>query len=293
MSRTHPKPLIGIPVNVHELPEHTILIHGTGESYVRAAQVGAGAVPMLIPALGAEADLSALIDHLDGLMLPGGRANIEPHHYGGSPFPDDEVRDPARDATVLPLIRACIDAGVPVLGTCRGIQEINVALGGSLHYRVHQVTGMMDHRMGREGDLDHKFRLKHSLALTPGGLLADLASRTDVTVNSLHGQGIDRLADGLVVEATAPDGLIEAVRLEGASSFTLGVQWHAEWGFEEHSLSRALFEAFGEAARGRAAAKADRGTSRRLSARTGVRVGRSASRDARSSGDEPGRRVNA
>ena len=293
MSRTRPRPLIGIPANVHELPEHTILIHGTGENYIEAVQDGAGAVPMLIPALGAEADMGALIDHIDGLLLTGGRANVEPHHYDGPPFPDDEIRDPARDSTVLPLIRACIDAGVPVFGTCRGIQEINVALGGSLHYRVHQVPGMMDHRMAREGDLDHRFRLTHSLALTPGGLLADLAGVTDVMVNSLHGQGIDRLADGLVVEATAPDGLVEAVRLEDAKSFTIGVQWHAEWRFAEHSLSLALLEAFGEAARGRATAKAGRGASRRLSARTDAPTGKSASRDARLSGGEPGRRIDA
>jgi putative glutamine amidotransferase len=149
---------------------------------------------------------------------------------------------------------------VPVFGACRGIQEINVALGGSLHYRVHQVPGMMDHRMSRDPKetTEHRFRLRHALSLTPGGYLEGLVGTSDVMVNSLHGQGVDRLGDGLVVEGVAPDGLVEAVRLEGAKTFTVGVQWHAEWRFDEHPLSKALFEAFGDAARARAAMKSDR-----------------------------------
>ena len=254
------KPLIGIPVNVHQLPEFTIHIHGSGEKYIRAAADGAGGAPFLVPALGAETDLPALIGHIDGLLLTGGRANVEPHHFGGAAFPDDEIRDPARDNTVLPLIRACIEVGVPVFGTCRGIQEINVALGGSLHYRVHQVPGKMDHRMSPDPneDIEHRFRLRHALSPTPGGYLESLVGTSDVMVNSLHGQGLDRLGDGLVVEGVASDGLVEAVRLEGAKTFTVGVQWHAEWRFEEHPLSKALFAAFGDAARARAAMKSDR-----------------------------------
>ena len=254
------KPLIGIPVNTHQLPEYKIHIHGSGENYIRAVADGASGVPFLVPALGAETDLPALIGHLDGLLLTGGRANVEPHHFGGPPFPDDEICDPARDNTVLPLVRACIEAGVPIFGSCRGIQEINVALGGSLHYRVHQLPGMMDHRMSRDPkeDMERRFRLRHALALTPGGYLESLVGTSEVMVNSLHGQGLDRLGDGVVVEGVSPDGLVEAVRVEGAKTFTVGVQWHAEWCFNDHPLCKALLTAFGDAARARAAMKLDR-----------------------------------
>jgi len=248
------KPLVGIPVSIHRPPENRLNIHGSSENYIRAVADAAQAVPVLIPAMAEKTDFSSLIEHLDGLFLTGGRANVEPHHFGGPPFPDNEMRDPARDNTVLPLIRACIDAGVPVFGSCRGIQEINVALGGSLHYRVHQIPGMMDHRMAhdRKETIEERFRLRHALKLTPGSYLESLAGAAEVMVNSLHGQGIDRLADGLVIEGVSPDGLIEAVRLQGARAFTVGVQWHVEWRPAEHPLGKALFEEFGEAARQRA-----------------------------------------
>lgn len=254
------KPLIGIPVNIHRSPEYRLAIHGSGENYIRAVVDAAEAVPVLVPAMAEKTDFRMLIEHLDGLFLTGGRANVEPHHFGGPPFPEDEPRDPARDNTVLPLIRACIDAGVPVLGSCRGIQEINVALGGSLHYRVHEVPGMMDHRMARDRNesIEERFRLRHALKLTPGGLLEGLAGAPEVLVNSLHGQGIDRLAYGLVVEGVSPDGLIEAIRVEGAKALTVGVQWHVEWRPHEHPLGKALFKDFGEAARRRASTKARR-----------------------------------
>jgi len=223
---------------------------------LRSVVQGAKAVPVSIPALGEMLDIARIADCLDGLLLPGGRANVEPHHYGGSPFPDDEFIDPGRDATVLPLVRACIDKGVPVFGICRGIQEMNVALGGSLHYRIHMLPGKEDHRMRRDVDTtEERFALRHLIHLTPDGLLEEMAGESQVMVNSLHGQGIDRPADGLVIEATSPDGVVEAVRLPTAKSFTVGVQWHAEWGFEDHLLSRRLFEAFGNAARERALSK--------------------------------------
>ena len=252
MSRSLPKPLVGIPANVIDLPERTVPQHGAGESYIGAVAKGAEAMPVVIPALGGDFDAGAVAQRIDGLFLTGGRANIEPHHYGGAAFPDDEIRDPARDATVLPLIRACIDAGVPLFGVCRGIQEINVALGGSLHYRVHLVDRKMDHRMPVEGDLETKFALRHTVSLAPGGTLEALLGRGEIMVNTAHGQGIDRLADGLTVEAMAPDGLVEAVRVTNADSFAIGVQWHAEWRWQEHDLAAALFAAFGRAASDRA-----------------------------------------
>lgn len=206
-------------------------------------------MPVMIPAFCDEFDVSALTAHIDGLLLTGGRANVEPFNYGGPDFPDDEIIDPARDATVLPLIRACIDKGIPVFGICRGIQEINVALGGSLHYRVHQVPGKNDHRMIHDDDMAVRFGLRHLISLAPGGYFEGLVGKPEIMVNSLHGQGIDRPAPGLQTEATSPDGVIEAVRLAGADVFTIGVQWHAEYEFQNHALSCSLFTEFGKAAR--------------------------------------------
>lgn len=252
-----PKPVVGIPVSINIHPEHGTRQHTAGDPYIRSTHIGAGGVPVLIPALGGDTDFAALVATLDGLLLTGGRANIEPFHYDGPPFPDDEYIDPARDATVLPLIRACVDAGIPVFGICRGIQEINVALGGSLHYRIHLLPGKNDHRMRRDVDTrEERFALRHAVSLAPGGLLEELVGAGEVMTNSLHGQGVDRPAPGVVVEALSADGVIEAIRLDDPNRFCVGVQWHAEWRIEEHELSRRLFERFGEAAQARARRRA-------------------------------------
>ncbi|GIS87425.1 MAG: hypothetical protein CM1200mP18_01350 [Gammaproteobacteria bacterium] len=197
-------------------------------------------------------DFDRLADRIDGLVLPGGRANIEPHHFLGEPFPDDEPIDPGRDDTVLELVRSCIDKEVPIFGICRGIQEMNVAMGGSLHYRVHLVDGKDDHRMPRNEDItiEEIFKLRHQVTLS--GSLAQIAGESDIRVNSLHGQGIDRLADTFAVEAVSEDGVIEGIRLKDDATFTVGVQWHAEWEPQNHTLSCRLFKAFGDAARNRA-----------------------------------------
>lgn len=247
------KPLVGVPVSVTLTARRKVRSHGNSERYLRAVAAGAGAAPMLIPALPEYFDARDTARQLDGLFLTGGRANIEPHHFGGAPFPDDEIRDPDRDAIVLPLIRACLDEGVPILGVCRGIQELNVALGGSLHYRVHLVEGMLDHRRQPRRD---NYANRHKVTLTEGGVFAGLCGCGEVTVNSLHGQGIDRLAGGLAIEARAPDGLVEGVRVEGARSFSVAVQWHAEHDYQDHLLSGPLFREFGAAARERAAHRA-------------------------------------
>lgn len=255
MSEPFEKPLVGVPVSVTLVNKRQTRNHGSAERYLRAVAGGAGAVPMLIPALPDTFDARDTARRIDGLFLTGGRANIEPQHYGGNPFPDDEIRDPDRDAIVLPLIRACLDEGVPVMGVCRGIQELNVALGGSLHYRVHLVDGMLDHRRKRRVA---QYKLRHPVILTKGGLFHRLCDSDEVMVNSLHGQGIDRLAIGLEVEAKAPDGLIEGVRVLGAQSFACAVQWHAEHDYDNHGLSGALLRAFGAAATERAARRAAR-----------------------------------
>lgn len=237
-------PLIAIPCCRRQRDQHAQ--HEVGEKYILAGLEAAGCLPVLIPALGDRLDLADLIGRFDGLLLTGSPSNVEPHHYDGPAPPADNLTDPERDQTTLPLIRAAVAAGIPILGICRGHQELNVALGGSLHQEVHEVPGRMDHRSARTGTAEHKYRLVHPVALTPGGLFERLAGTNAIDVNSLHGQGIDRPAENLSIEATAPDGQIEAVRLDGAD-FVVGVQWHPEWRALENAFSIKLFEAFGAA----------------------------------------------
>jgi len=244
-----PPPLVGLPCCtrlVGDIPTHWV-----GDKYVRAVSDAAGAVPLLLPALAERLAAADVVARLDGLLLTGSRSNVEPHHYQGEASQPGTLHDPERDALTLPLIRAAIGAGLPVLAICRGIQELNVALGGTLHQRVHELAGRLDHR-APEGDVARRYsHSAHIVALTPGGMLERIAGERELVVNSLHSQGIDRLAPGLVVEAAAPDGQIEAVRHE-AADFVLGVQWHPEYRVMESPFSRALFAAFGAACRTRA-----------------------------------------
>jgi putative glutamine amidotransferase len=226
--------------------------HAVGEKYARALLDAADALPLLIPALAEELRLDELLERLDGLLFTGSPSNVEPHHYEGPPSHPGTLHDPARDATTLPLIRKAVRAGVPVLGICRGFQEVNVAFGGSLHQRVHEVAGHLDHRDDETQPLDVQYGPAHEVILEPGGLLRSLAGSDRLRVNSLHWQGIERLGQGLAVEARAPDGLIEAFRVEGTARFALAVQWHPEWKVMDNPFSRALFSAFGAACRDRA-----------------------------------------
>ena len=243
-----------VSASIVELEERRYTVQATGAKNIAAVERFSGCMTVMLPALGDRLDVEALVERIDGLVLPGGRANVEPRHYDGPPFPDDEPVDPERDATALAMVRACVAAEVPVFGICRGIQEMNVALGGSLHYRLHLLDDKDDHRMPRHDDVtvEEIFRLRHPVRLARGGLFERLAGASEVMVNSLHGQGIDTLADALEIEAVTPDGVIEGVRLRNDRTFTVGVQWHAEYKPEEHELSRRLFEAFGRAAQARA-----------------------------------------
>ena len=255
MTNTAPRPLIGVSANAMQAAERRHLVHATGERNIHSLLRMVDCIPVLLPPVGSAMDVADLVSRMDGFVLTGGRANVEPHHYDGPPFPHDEVIDPGRDNLVLPLVRACIEAGVPVFGICRGIQEINVALGGSLHYRIHQLDGKNDHRRPQRDDveLEEVFRPNHLVKFAPGGLFHKLTGHEEMMVNSLHGQGVDRLGDGLVVEAMSPDGVVEGVRLNDDTQFVVGVQWHAEWQPEAHALSSALYTRFGEKARARAA----------------------------------------
>jgi putative glutamine amidotransferase len=219
-------------------------VHQAGDEYVTAIRDGAGALPLLIPSTDAPLNAGRVLAAVDGLLLTGAPTNVAPRHYGATARPGTEF-DEIRDATALPLLRAAIAEGVPLLAICRGFQELNVALGGSLHQHVHEIPGRLDHREPRDVPLETEYGPAHSIAIAPGGLLAQLSGLSQAMVNSLHHQGIDRLAPALKAEAHAPDGQIEAVSQPGSKGFLLGVQWHPEWAFAQNPLSRAIFAGFG------------------------------------------------
>jgi len=244
------RPLIGIPADRRVVGLHPF--HMAGEKYARAVLDAADALPLIIPSLAEELRLEDLLQRLDGILFTGSPSNVEPHHYAGAPSEPGTLHDPARDATTLPLIRKAVQAGVPVLGVCRGFQEMNVAFGGTLHQKVHQVPGYSDHRDDETQPLEVQYGPAHDVILEPGGLLRSMAAGDRIQVNSLHSQGIDRLGPNLSIEARAPDGLIEAFRVSNAPSFAVAVQWHPEWQAMSNPFSRALFAAFGSASRERA-----------------------------------------
>ncbi|MGE0226496.1 MAG: gamma-glutamyl-gamma-aminobutyrate hydrolase family protein [Acetobacteraceae bacterium] len=238
--------VIGIPACSSEVNERPV--HLTPARYAAAVIGGVEGLPIMIPPMGhVQLDL---LDRIDGLLVPGSPSNVHPSHYDGGQSETPGKHDEERDATTLPLIRAAIERGLPVLAICRGIQELNVALGGSLIQQVHEKPGKMDHR-GGPGTLDQKYGPKHPVSAC--GLLARIVGAGEFIVNSLHGQAIERPADGLEIEALAPDGTIEAVSMPSAPGFVLGLQWHPEWRYAENPQSVAIFRAFGDACRGRQA----------------------------------------
>lgn len=234
--------VVGVPACsklVNDEPQHS-----TPTRYGSALIGAAGAIPVLLPPVG-EVMLDVL-DRLDGLLLSGSPSNVHPSLYGMDESLTPDKHDPFRDGTTLPLAREALRRGMPLLAICRGIQELNVAMGGTLHQQVHRIAGRADHRAGT-GELDHLFRLKHDVTLS--GQLALVIGAERVQVNSLHEQALDRIADGLEVEAVAEDGTVEAVRVRDAKAFAFGVQFHPEWHWATDRASRAIFEAFGEACR--------------------------------------------
>ena len=246
------RPVIGIPADRRMLGPHPF--HAVGEKYAHAVSRAAGGLPLLIPSLPEPLAVDEVLSQLDGLLLPGSPSNVEPHHYQGDPSVPGTLHDPARDASTLALIPRAIELGVPVLGICRGCQEMNVALGGTLWQRVHEVPGMLDHRDDESQPLDVQYGPAHDVELVGDGpMRAWAAGERRIRVNSLHWQGVRELAPGLVVEAMAPDGLIEAFRVDAAPAFARAVQWHPEWRVMANEFSIAMFAAFGAASRERAA----------------------------------------
>ena len=252
------RPLIGVSACLKDNGRGWI--HSVGDKYVQAAIRAVGGLPVIIPAFGREFDdrgmteaLDRLLDTMDGLLLTGSPSNVEPHHYEGEPSRTGTAHDAARDATILPLIRHAIDHAVPLIAICRGAQEVNVALGGTLHQLVHEVPGRRDHRSPRTQDTDVNYSLAHDIEILEGGLLHHLVGARKATVNSLHAQGVDRLAPRARLEAVADDGQVEAFSVPDAPAFALALQWHPEHRALENPLSMKLFDAFSEACHARVA----------------------------------------
>jgi putative glutamine amidotransferase len=249
-------PLVGLPSDRRQIGLHPF--QAVGEKYLRAVVDGTGCLPLVIPSLSPPLDLQEILRHLDGLLLTGAHSNIEPHHYSDEPSYEGNEHDPVRDATTLGIVPLAIEMRVPVLALCRGFQEVNVALGGTLHQKVHDVPGLDDHRESPDDPPGLQYAPSHPIDLVEGGLLAGIAGAREVKVNSLHGQGIRTLGRGLVVEATARDGLVEAARLddrglfEDPGPFLLAVQWHPEWRVTENPFYLGIFQAFAAACRARA-----------------------------------------
>lgn len=240
-------PRVGIVCDYRMLGPHPF--HAVGEKYIAAVRDGAQTLPLLIPVLEPAIPPEEILAAVDGLFFTGSPSNVAPVRYNGQAPRDGTWLDEKRDATALPLLLAAIEKGVPTFCVCRGFQELNVALGGTLHQHVQEVPGRADHREDKTAELDVQYGPAHDVRVGEGGVLSKLLPEKSFRVNSLHSQGIDQLAASLFAEAVAPDGQIEAVSLPSARGFLLGVQWHPEWKWSTNPVSRALFGAFGAAIR--------------------------------------------
>jgi len=242
------RPIVIVPACTRDFGEHPY--HAAQHKYVDAIVLGADCAPMILPSLGKDLDLETMLQLCDGIMLTGSASNVHPSYYSEELLDPSLPQDPARDETTLPLIRAAVGRGIPIIAICRGFQEMNVALGGSLHQAVQEVAGKMDHRENPDDTIDNQYGPAHPISLTPGGLMARILGGVDqIMVNSLHGQGIDRLAPSIAIEAVADDGLVEAFSVPSAPGFALALQWHPEWRILDNPDSMKMFGAFGDACR--------------------------------------------
>jgi putative glutamine amidotransferase len=241
------RPTVIVPACTRDFGEHPY--HAAQYKYVDAVVIGADCAPMILPSLGESLDLETVLGTIDGIMLTGSASNVHPSYYSQEVLDPSLPQDPARDQTTLPLIRAAVARGIPLLAICRGFQEMNVALGGSLLQAVQTVAGKMDHRENAGLSMDDQYGDAHSVAILPGGVLEQILGLPEIRVNSLHGQGIDELAPGLRMEAAAEDGLVEAFSVASAPGFTLALQWHPEWRIAQNPHSMKMFGAFGDACR--------------------------------------------
>ncbi|WP_340160376.1 gamma-glutamyl-gamma-aminobutyrate hydrolase family protein [uncultured Hoeflea sp.] len=241
--------LVAIPADIREFDGYTW--HASPDQYIMAAVRGSGVLPLIVPALTEGADIDMVLDRVDGVLISGSRTNVHPSHYGEDETEHHGPFDPARDQLSMALIRRTIERGIPLLAICRGIQELNVALGGSLATEIQDLPGRMDHRKPETPDRDEAFAIRHTIKVREGSCLAAIVGNGEVSVNSLHRQAISTLAPRLAVEAVADDGTIEAVSVIDAPGFALGVQWHPEYWVGSDVISDKIFAAFGEAVRTR------------------------------------------
>jgi Predicted glutamine amidotransferases len=251
-----PKPIIAVPADIREFDGTTW--HAAQNQYVNAALKVADVMSFIIPAFVTGNDADAILDRVDGLLVSGSATNVHPSLYGADATEKDGPFDPARDATTFPLIRRALERGIPLLAICRGLQELNVALGGTLASEIQEQPGVWDHRKPADVDRDTAFSIRQDVIVAEGSCIARYLGVGRVAVNSLHRQAISKTAPGLQVEAVADDGTIEAVSVIGAKGFAIGVQWHPEYWAETDKPSRALFEAFGAAVRDYVAGRSSR-----------------------------------
>ena len=239
------KPLVAVPADCSNFDGY--VWHGAPQQYLEAASEVAGLAPLIVPSLGKQSDLDSILAVVDGVLISGAKSNVEPSRYGEKPTPDYEPFDVARDETSFFLIRAAIERGLPMLAICRGIQELNVALGGTLSPALQKIPGRLDHRAANTGNNDLKFAIRHPVYVHDNTCLYRILGAGEIMVNSVHQQGIKTLAPRLLAEAVAPDGTIEAVSVKDVTTFALGVQWHPEYWATSDEPSRKIFKAFGKA----------------------------------------------
>ncbi|MBO6718835.1 MAG: gamma-glutamyl-gamma-aminobutyrate hydrolase family protein [Rhizobiaceae bacterium] len=240
------QPLVAVPADKRFFDRYDW--HATPHQYLEALVAAAGVLPVVVPAMGDRIDLDGLLASVDGVMVTGSKSNVHPSHYGGDASEKNGPYDLDRDATALPLIRKAVERGVPLLAICRGIQEMNVALGGTLATEVQDIAGRMDHR-GPDGDHDTRFSIRQPVRIAEGSCLAGVFGAGEIMVNSVHRQAVDRLGPRLIVEAVAPDGTVEAISVKDAPAFAVGVQWHPEYWASTDENSAKIFRAFGDAVR--------------------------------------------
>lgn len=252
---THIRPLVGLPSDTTE--KDGFVYHSLGDKYVRSLTEVADVEAVMIPNVIDPANIDGLLAHFDGVLMTGAVSNVHPPHYGEEPTQDHEPYDHHRDAITLRLIRRVIDRGIPLFCICRGFQELNVAMGGSLETELQRGTGRLDHRAPTSDSIDERYGPRHAVAIAKGGLLENMIGKSETMVNTIHRQGIKKLGAGLNVEATAPDGIIEAVSVKGAKAFAFGTQWHPEFKAAHNPDSVKLFTAFGNAVRAHRRARSE------------------------------------
>jgi len=248
------QPLVAVSTDTRQFENYTW--HAAPQQYLEAAVAVAGVLPVLVPSFGDRIDLDSVLDNVDGVLITGSRSNVNPELYGGEATEENGPYDPARDSTSIPLIRRAIERGVPLLAICRGIQEMNVALGGTLATEIQEREGVWDHRAPVSDNQDERFAIRQPVQIKEGSCLANVFGAGEIMINSVHRQAVEKLGERLQVEAVAPDGTVEAISVIGSRAFAVGVQWHPEFWAKSDDASARIFRAFGDAVREHAASRA-------------------------------------